>query len=218
MNKEEISQFNSNNYLEDYLEQETILSHLQEYPEDLQEEILNALDPNNFEEMIYVSDFYLGKGKFRNQFLDKISQITTWKTFLDQKPPLDFLMVFLKDLKIDLTDLDLIIYYLTHYKVPLPLFKTFFQKIYDFVLLENQNDRIKLRKQSTIYDGIFALQTNYELIEIFDFLIRNIEETNNGLNSSFSDVLMILLEFIKMKEDITIPENRLNRLNNLIKE
>jgi hypothetical protein len=202
------------NYIEDYIQQELVLTNLENDSEKVQKEILDKIDPNNFEDMIYVSDFYLSKGQFRNQFLDKISQITTWRTYLDQQPPMDFIMVFLKDMKMDLTDMSLVNYYLTHFKVPIPVFKNYFEKIYKFVLAMNENDRIKLRKDSTIYDGIFALQTKYELIEILDYLIRNVER--DGLNSSYSDVLMILLEFLKLKEDITIPQNRLERLSNLI--
>jgi hypothetical protein len=202
------------NYIEDYIQQELVLTNLENDSEKVQKEILDKIDPNNFEDMIYVSDFYLSKGQFRNQFLDKISQITTWRTYLDQQPPMDFIMVFLKDMKMDLTDMSLVNYYLTHFKVPIPVFKNYFEKIYKFVLAMNENDRIKLRKESTIYDGIFALQTKYELIEILDYLIRNVER--DGLNSSYSDVLMILLEFLKLREDITIPQNRLERLSNLI--
>jgi hypothetical protein len=202
------------NYIEDYIQQELVLTNLENDSEKVQKEILDKIDPNNFEDMIYVSDFYLSKGQFRNQFLDKISQITTWRTYLDQQPPMDFIMVFLKDMKMDLTDMSLVNYYLTHFKVPIPVFKNYFEKIYKFVLAMNENDRIKLRKDSTIYDGIFALQTKYELIEILDYLIRNVER--DGLNSSYSDVLMILLEFLKLREDIAIPQNRLERLSNLI--
>ena len=202
------------NYIEDYIQQELVLTNLENDSERVQKEILDKIDPNNFEDMIYVSDFYLSKGQFRNQFLDKISQITTWRTYLDQQPPMDFIMVFLKDMKMDLTDTSLVNYYLTHFKVLIPVFKNYFEKIYKFVLAMNENDRIKLRKESTIYDGIFALQTKYELIEILDYLIRNVER--DGLNSSYSDVLMILLEFLKLREDITIPQNRLERLSNLI--
>lgn len=210
------------NYLEDFIEQELVLINLEDYSEKVQEEILNQIDPDNFEDMIYVSDFYSSKAKFRNQFLDKISKITTWQTYLDQQPPLDFIMVFFKEMKMDLTDTSLINYYLTHFKLPIPVFKTYFQKIYDFALALNQNNRQKLKNDSTLYDGILALQTKYELIEILDFLIRNVEQMNQsqqtGLDSSYSDVLMILLEFLKIREDITIPQNRLDKLNQLIKE
>ena len=205
-----------NNFVEDYIDQELVLTNLENYPEDIQKEILEKIEPNNFEEMIFVSDFYLRSGKFRESFLQKISKITTWKTYLDQEPPLDFLMVFMKDVKMDLVDLDLVKYYFNHFKVPVPLFKNYFNKIYEIVLLLNQNNRMKLRKESTQYVGIFALQTNFELLEILDYLIRNVQEY--GLNSSYSDVLMILLDFLKFREDIQIPENRLKRLDQLRKE
>jgi hypothetical protein len=202
-----------NNFIEDYIDQELVLTNLQDYPEDIQKEILNKIEPNNFEEMIFVSDFYLRSGKFRELFLQKISKITSWKTYFDQDPPMDFIMVFMKDAKIDLTDIDLVKYYLTHFKVPIPVFKNYFDKIYHIVLLLNQNNRVKLRKESTLYNGIFALQGPYELLEILDYLIRMVQES--GLNSSYSDVLIILLEFLKLRDDVSIPHNRLIKLDNL---
>jgi hypothetical protein len=203
------------NYLEDFIEQEIFLSNLQEYPIEIQENILQKIDPDNFEDMIYISDFYLSKGQFRNEFLNKISQITNWKVYLDQEPPLDFLMIFFRDIKMNLVDIDLMIYYLTHFKIPLPIFKNYFQKIYDIVLNQSQDNREKLRKQSTIFNGIFTLQNKYELIEIFDFLIRNIEK--NGKDNAYMDAMVILIGFLKMRQ-IDLPQNRLEKLYKLIQE
>jgi hypothetical protein len=53
------------------------------------------------------------------------------------------------------------------------------------------------------------------LIEIFDFLIRNIEK--NGKDNAYMDAMVILIGFLKMRQ-IDLPQNRLEKLYKLIQE
>jgi hypothetical protein len=203
-------------YLDDFIEQELILDKLSEKSSEEQLKILNSIQPNNFEDMIYVSEFYLSRPQYRKLFLDKISQITIWKTYFDQQPRQEFIQVFFQNAEMNLVDLELVNYYISHFKMPLPVFKQNFRKIYQMILANNEYDRNKLLNDSLQFDRIFALQGKYELIEIFDYLLRNINESKSDKEKQeYSDVLMILLSFIKTAQ-IELPKNRLDKLYKLL--
>jgi len=203
-------------YLKSWLEKDLILDNLNEYTDEAQIEILNTISPENFSDMIFVSEFYLKKIKFRNLFIEKIKKIKNWKVYFDHDCPEEFIDVFFEIADFNLTDQELVIYYLTSYKLPLDIFEKHFLKIYQFVLSENFFNRKALRKESVIYNGVFVVYSKEEIVRVFDFLMNRIEmypTQKEQLDNPYTDVLLVLIQVVKAsKEQIQLPMNRLERL------
>lgn len=208
-------------YLKNWLEKDLILENLDQYDDESLFEILNSISPENFSDLIYVSEFYLKKNKFRNLFLEKVKKIKNWKIYFDHDCPVEFLDVFFDVAQFDLTDQELVLYYLRSYKLPLDIFEKHFIKIYQYILNENLYNRKELRKKSIIYNGIFVVYTKEEIIRVFDYLMDKIERYPiqiEQLNNPFMDVLLIMINYVKgSKQEIQLPYNRLERLNEVSK-
>lgn len=208
-------------YLKSWLEKDLILENLDEYTEEAQIEILNTISPENFSDLIFVSEFYLRKNKFRNMFIEKIKKIKNWKVYFDQDCPEEFVEVFFEIADFNLTDQELVIYYLTSYKLPLDIFEKHFLKIYQFVLSENFFNRKALRNESVIFNGVFVVYSKEEIVRVFDYLMNRIEKyptQKEQLDNPYTDVLLVLIQVVKAsKEQIQLPMNRLERLYEMSK-
>lgn len=208
-------------YLKNIIEKDLVLDNLDEYNDESLFEILDSISPENFSDMIYVSDFYLKRNKFRNLFLEKIKKIKNWKVYFDHDPPVELIKIFFETAQFNQTDQELVIYYLTSYKLPLEILEKNFMKIYKFVLWENEFDRKLLRKKSVVFTAIFVAYSKEEIVRIFDFLMDRIEKyptQKHQLNNPYMDVLLVLLNYVKAsKQEIELPYQRLERLYEMSK-
>jgi hypothetical protein len=203
-------------YLKSWLEKDLILENLNEYTDEAQIEILSTISPENFSDMIFISEFYLRKKKFRNMFIEKIKKIKNWKVYFDHDCPEEFVDVFFEIADFSLINRELVIYYLTSYKLPLDIFERYFLKIYQYVLNENNFDRKALRKDSVVFNGVFVVYSREEIVRVLDYLMDRIEkyETQKAqLDNPYTDVLLILIQVVKAsKETMQLPLSRLKRL------
>jgi hypothetical protein len=203
-------------YLKSWLEKDLILENLNEYTDEAQIEILSTISPENFSDMIFISEFYLRKKKFRNMFIEKIKKIKNWKVYFDHDCPEEFVDVFFEIADFSFTNRELVIYYLTSYKLPLDIFERYFLKIYQYVLNENNFDRKALRKDSVVFNGVFVVYSREEIVRVLDYLMDRIEkyETQKAqLDNPYTDVLLILIQVVKAsKETMQLPLSRLKRL------
>ena len=203
-------------YLKNWIEKDDILDDLASYNEEAQFESLESISPENFSDMIFVSDFYLSKPKFKNLFIEKIKKIKNWKVYFDHDAPITFIDVFFVNAKFDITDQELAIYYLSSYKLPLDIFAKHFLKIYQYALIDNKMSRQDLKEKSVVYNGVFIAYSNFEIVRVFDFLMDRVEryETQEQqLDNPYSDVLLILIGFIRESgQPISLPQKRLERL------
>jgi hypothetical protein len=207
-------------FLKDMIEKNSILDNLDQYDDKSKIFILNTIQPNNFSDMIYISNYYLSDEKLKDAFLAKMKQITNWKVYFDQDPPEEFVAVFFNSADInDANDREMITYYTQSYKLDLDIFKRNFIKIYQVALSDSFDDRNKLKKDSTFYDGLLVAYSNLELVNVFDFLMDKIEQEQTiemQLNNPYADVLLILLNFVKTSPNINLPMKRLGRLADIV--
>jgi hypothetical protein len=209
-------------YLKDVIEKDLVLKNLGEYSEDVQINILDQISPDNFSDMIYVSEIYLSNPNTKQLFIDKMKQIINWKIYFDQEAPPEFIDVFFTIATESLPDITNALYYLVHYKLPVYLFEKHFDKIHNYALIEYNYDRKLFKEKSTLYYAIFVVQSKKEIIQIFDFLIENVERKGN-LDNPYTDVLLMLIDYLKtidiqfhVYDTPVLPENRLKRLENII--
>ena len=209
-------------YIKDILEKDLVLKNLPNYPLKTQIEILDKISPENFSDMIYVSNFYLSNPSTSNLFLEKIKKIYNWKVYFDQNAPTTFIETFFNLANFSLTDTNLVLYYLRHYKLSTYIFQKHFEKIYQYALQEYDNNRKKFKDESTLFYAIFVALTKSEIIEIFDFLMDNIERIGN-LDNSYTDVLLQLIDYLKtidiefhVYDTPILPKDRLQRLSKVI--
>lgn len=174
----------SKSYLKTWLEKDSILENLDEYDDDALIEILNMIDTENFSDMIYISDFYLGGSSLtekeegaaqlrRDMFLKKISQIKNWKVYFDRDCPEDFVRVFFDIARFNLVDTELVLYYLSCYKLPLDIFEKHFSKIYQYVfdptVSQTSNTSMDGNKFSV---GELRKDSSYSDLELEDYRKR----------------------------------------------
>jgi hypothetical protein len=210
--------------LQSILEKNFLLSDLKNLSLSDQKMILDSLSPENFSDMIYVFDFYYYLPEFHQEYLDKIKEIKNWNVYFDYDPPVAMIDVFFKLADDSLSMVDQALYYLYHFKVPLEILKKHFLKIYDYAVMEYDDDSRKMRKESTLYNGIFVAYTKEQLRNLIDFLLDEIDryEGTNALDNPYSDVLLIMLEYVKTvdrlydQESIIFTPMRLERLEKLI--
>jgi hypothetical protein len=149
-------------------------------------------------------------------FIEKIKKIKNWKVYFDHDCPEEFVDVFFEIADFSLTNRELVIYYLTSYKLPLDIFERYFLKIYQYVLNENNFDRKALRKDSVVFNGVFVVYSREEIVRVLDYLMDRIEkyETQKAqLDNPYTDVLLILIQVVKAsKETMQLPLSRLKRL------
>jgi hypothetical protein len=110
---------------------------------------------------------------------------------------------------------------------------------YSFPLSEDENYKKRqfLRRKSVIYTGVFAAYTKEELIQIFDYLMDELNlvsvpevepRTAPGtkvedrvvslFDNPYVDVLLILINYIKeSNQDVSLPESRLEKLYDLVR-
>jgi len=209
-------------YIKDIVEKDLVLKNLPNYPLQTQINILEKISPENFSDMIYVSNFYLSNPQTTNLFLDKMKKIVNWKVYFDQNAPKYFIETFFEISNFSLTDTNLVLYYLRHYPLSVYLFQKHFEKIYKYALSEYDNDRKLFKEQSTLFYAIFVALDKKKVIEIFDFLMDNIERIGN-LDNSYTDVLLQLIEYLKtidiefhVYDTPILPKDRLIRLSKVL--
>lgn len=207
-------------FLKDVIEKNAILDNLDQYDDKSKLFILDTVQPNNFSDMIYISNYFMSDEILKDAFINKIKQITNWKVYFDQDPPEEFIAIFFNNANTnDANDREMITYYTQSYKLDLDIFKRNFIKIYQVALSNSFDDRMKLKKDSTFYDALFVSYSNLELVNVFDFLMDKIEREDtieSQLNNPFSDVLLILLNFVKTSPNINLPVKRLGRLAEIV--
>ena len=210
-------------YIKDILEKDLVLKNLESYSLKTQISILDKISPDNFSDMIYVSNFYVSNEATRNLFIDKIKKIMNWKVYFDQNAPKIFIDTFFDNATDSITDKNLVLYFINHYKLPINIFKRHFEKIYRYALSEYNNDRKLFKEKSTAFYGIFVAQNKKEIIEIFDYLIENVERLGT-LDNSYTDILLQLIDYLKtidiefhLHDTPILPKDRLERLAKIIR-
>jgi hypothetical protein len=198
-------------YLQSIFEKKFTLSDLKNKSFAEQKSILDSLSPENFSDMIYVFDFYYHHPSFQYEFLEKLKQVKNWNVYFDHDPPVPMIDLFFRIADDSLSMMDQALYYLYHFKVPLEILKKHFLKIYDYAILEYDNDSRKMRKESTLYNGIFVAYTKEQLRNIIDFLLDELDryEGTSTLDNPYSDVLLILIEYAKTVDLLYDQEMRI---------
>ena len=159
---------------------------------------------------------------FQYDLLEQAKQINNWKVYFDQSPPEEMIDLFFTLADDNMNSMDQALYYLYHFKVPLHILKKHFLKIYDYAIQEYDNDPREMRRESTLFNGIFVAYTKEQLRHVIDFLLDEIDryEGDHKLDNPYSEVLLILIEYAKtvdrLYEHKIFTPLRLERLDKLI--